>query len=275
MDIAFAFDAAYASYLPAVVESVLRTNTHPDMHLWFAAPLATVRNIEGHLAHQVATRATVHYLIMGEKRLSLGTSILDALGYVGPGANLRLFLADAMPARVTKFLYLDIDVLVDGDLTPLWTVPLGNAVVGAVQDFGIPQLGSYGGPPGMPPDVDPASPYFNSGVLLVNAEQWRRSDVTRRCVDYLKRYRDQLRYPDQDGLNIVCHGAWLELDEKWNFQGLWSVLAALIRPCPDDVRITHYAGQRKPWDADFPIELHRRRYLEIVDHANARLAAAR
>ena len=268
MDVAFAFDATYASYLPGAVESVLRTNT--QVELWLAATPAAVSVVEKQLVRQVSTRAAIHYLIMDESRLQLGTSVLAELSYISAGANLRLFLADAMPAHVTRFLYLDIDVLVHADLSPLWHVPLGDAVVGAVRDRGTPFMGSHGGPPGLSADLDPASPYFNSGVLLVNPAQWRRRDITRRCIDYLVRYRDRLRYPDQDGLNIVCYGAWLELDDTWNYQYARPGPDE-PRPCRDGIRITHYAGNRKPWDADFPAEEHRRRYLEIVDHANVRL----
>jgi lipopolysaccharide biosynthesis glycosyltransferase len=269
MDIAFAFDETYAAYLPTVVESVLQSNPQADIRLWLGTTLASAHAIQADIARQVSARATVRYLMLDGKYPKLGTSTMAGLEYLGPGANLRLFLVDALPAHVTRCLYLDIDVLVNGDLNPLWRVPLGDAVLAAVADSGSPLMGSHGGPPGSPP-IDPAAPYFNSGVLMINLRQWHEHRVTHRCVEYLRRNEHHLRYPDQDALNIVCHGAWLELDERWNFQGSWSG-SAKSRPSPGDIRITHYAGPHKPWSPDFPAEPHRRRYATLLAHVSARI----
>ncbi|MDT5026795.1 MAG: hypothetical protein QOE61_3221 [Micromonosporaceae bacterium] len=84
--------------------------------------------------------------------------------------------------------------------------------------------------------------------------------------EYHDRNRHVLRFADQDSLNLACYGAWLELDEKWNYQGWWPDPGEPeLRPT--DVRITHYVGRRKPWDADFPLEVHRVGYREMADLA--------
>ena len=72
-----------------------------------------------------------------------------------------------------KVLYLDCDLLVRCDLSPLWEIDISEYYVGAVMDTffsglnGKQQLDSRLGLP-------PGSPYFNAGMLLVNLKKWRQ-----------------------------------------------------------------------------------------------------
>ncbi len=96
--------------------------------------------------------------------------------------------------------------------------------------------------------ADADARYFNSGVLLVNIPGWIEQDVTRRAVDFLQTYGDQLSYPDQDALNAVLAGKWGELPRHWNKQ-----VMRIGRPeaAPfGKPGIVHYTT-RKPWDANY------------------------
>jgi lipopolysaccharide biosynthesis glycosyltransferase len=118
----------------------------------------------------------------------------------------------------------------------------------------------------LPPSLEAGTPYFNAGVLLVDRAAWNRRGITDRCIEYLERNREALRFGDQDSLNVACAGAWREVPAKWNYQG-WRPDPGQFEVRPDDVRITHYLGRRKPWNPDFPLEAHRRRYAEMAEAA--------
>jgi UDP-D-galactose:(glucosyl)LPS alpha-1,3-D-galactosyltransferase len=109
------------------------------------------------------------------------------------------------------------------------------------------------------------SPYFNSGVMLMNLERWRADRLGERCLDLLAQYPHYFSHPDQDVLNYLARDAWLPLDPAWNVYAA-SVLDTIgrlefgdggrrrARLLDDEsgARILHYAGPLKPWQAGFP-----------------------
>jgi lipopolysaccharide biosynthesis glycosyltransferase len=117
-----------------------------------------------------------------------------------------------------RLIYIDVDTIVQDDISKLWNMPLGDYTIGAVQDYsgtidckwaGIPnykQLGLAGD-----------SKYFNSGVLLMNPKKWRAEKITDKVIEVLVKYKEFVVMPDQYGLNVVFANNWLELDPKWNW----------------------------------------------------------
>jgi lipopolysaccharide biosynthesis glycosyltransferase len=131
---------------------------------------------------------------------------------------LRIFIPYMVDQAAEKVIYLDVDTIVQDDISSLWNVNLGDCTIGAVQDYsktvdckwaGIPnykQLGLAGD-----------TKYFNSGVLLINPKKWREEAITSQVIDVLGKYREHVVMPDQYGLNVVFANKWKELDPKWNW----------------------------------------------------------
>lgn len=131
---------------------------------------------------------------------------------------MRLFIPYFIPEDIEKVLYLDVDMIVQKDITALFENDLTNYVVGAVLDPRIITFdNSWGGvlnynELGLPGQTR----YFNTGLLLMNTVKWRAQNVTEkiiRCIDENKKFAN---YPDQYGLNVVLANQWLELDPLWN-----------------------------------------------------------
>jgi lipopolysaccharide biosynthesis glycosyltransferase len=137
----------------------------------------------------------------------------------------KLLLPELLPPAVTRALYLDADLLVKGDLSPLFTIDLGGAVVGAVRD-------AY---------VQSTRPYLNAGVLVVDVTAWRADALTSRVLGYAAAAGDQLRWADQDALNVVIDD-WHELGAEWNLQ-----LRNASSPPDRPAVVLHFVGP-KPWD---------------------------
>jgi lipopolysaccharide biosynthesis glycosyltransferase len=99
------------------------------------------------------------------------------------------------------------------------------------------------------------SRYFNAGVLLINRPVWLEQNVTERALELIARHPDHLAFHDQDTLNVLFDGTWLELPPHWNQQsGFWEQSASrlgldhathsrLLR----DPAIIHFTGRAKPW----------------------------
>lgn len=178
-------------------------------------------------------------------------------GHFVPHVYTRLFAPDLLPADVTRFLYLDGDLLVLDGIEKLWSVELDGAVLAAVQDLAVPLVSS---PMGLRRHAEigfrPEAPYFNAGVFLADVAAWRRSRISRDAADYIEAYQADINLLDQDVLNAVARGRWKPLDLRWNLVS--GPAGRSFRPAPglDAVRleravanpgIVHFAGLLKPW----------------------------
>ncbi|GIG02971.1 glycosyltransferase family 8 protein [Catellatospora citrea] len=251
MDIAFAFDEAYADHAQVAVESLLDCHSgRADITCWLLTTTDVAKEREPALRRQFAGRARLRLLTTGDDFRALPVVDEEWLAYVSTGMYLRLLLPDLIGDQARRLLYLDADVQVCGDLTPLWEVDLGDAPLAAVRDAFTATFATHGGVPGAGAEHDPDAPYFNSGVLLMNLPVWRRERVSARCLAYLADHADRLRFPDQDALNLVAYGTWLRLPHRWNNMRSF-LLEQQPRPADPDVRIMHFAGPRKPWTEGF------------------------
>lgn len=277
MDIAFAFDETYADHAQVAVESVLETHGHrTDITFWLLTTPAVVKERGGALRRQADGRAGLRLLSTGDEYRDLplaDTREWSWLGYLSTGMYLRLLLPDLVDADLDRLLYLDVDVHVCGDLSPLWELPLpGDVPLAAVRDAYTPTIGAQGGVPGAGDEHGPQSPYFNSGVLLMHLPAWRRQDVSGRSLDYLTRHAGGLRFPDQDALNLAAYGRWLRLPHRWNHMRSYDLQHADGTPVDGtDARIMHFAGERKPWSPGFRpgfrLDRHRRLARQVAAYA--------
>lgn len=176
----------------------------------------------------------------------------------------RLVMQDVMK-HYDKVIYLDSDLVVDKDIANLYSTPIGDNLVAAVQD--VDSAGCY-------KEFDPSRKeyfdknlclkdpysYFNSGVLIMNLQMFRKLYTT----DYILKLAESKDYifPDQDVLNVLCENKVYYLDESWNTMmnhddGINSRLK-VAKMAPDIIykkylkarkypKIIHYAGYQKPW----------------------------
>ncbi|WP_198175279.1 glycosyltransferase family 8 protein [Spirosoma telluris] len=129
----------------------------------------------------------------------------------------RLFIPYFIPQELTKVVYLDVDMIAHQDITPLWSIDLGNKLVGAVVDRAEVAGSSWGGyrnyqELGLQADTK----IFNSGLLVINPIAWRQQQITERVIRCIEENVKYAVFPDQYGLNVVLANQWLELDRRWN-----------------------------------------------------------
>ena len=134
------------------------------------------------------------------------------------GALYRLFIQQILP-DLDKVIYLDSDIIVNLDIAELWRVDIADKPFAAVaqadaemthfQRFAEDR--SFRGV-----DALDADNYFNSGVLLMNLEYFRKSEEL--ILSGVKWYgqHPQLEYMDQDILNYLFSKSYLRLPVKFN-----------------------------------------------------------
>jgi len=170
----------------------------------------------------------------------------------------RLFLAELLPDDRERVVYLDADVIVRRSLRALWETALDGAAIGAVRDAYRPWMVRNDTFNWRDAGVAPDAPFFNSGVMLVDLDQWRRRDVRAHALALLSEHS---RMFDQCALNIVHEHEWTALEPVWNVQSYHLFgdqclafategrdrLDAAVR----DPAVVHFTGGsfNRPWQA--------------------------
>ena len=131
---------------------------------------------------------------------------------------MRLFIPYFIPKEVEKVLYLDVDMIVQSDITTIFEQDLGDKLIAAVLDPRIITFdNSWGGILNYAElGLSGKTRYFNTGLILMQLKSWREHDLTTKilqCIDSNKKF---LNYPDQYGLNVVLANKWFELNPLWN-----------------------------------------------------------
>lgn len=162
----------------------------------------------------------------------------------------RLLFPQLAP-DLDKALYLDADIIVTDDLTPLWTQDLGDHLWGAVCNPLYPSMPPW---PLTELGLPSLARYVNSGVLLMNLDRMRCETVSARFRDYVSA-RAHIHCPDQDTINALYHDRCLLLHPRWNLQTTFYELPARIIPVDaTQIRealarpaVVHFISVSKPW----------------------------
>ena len=160
----------------------------------------------------------------------------------------RVLIPELLPANITRAVYLDGDLLVTDDLSPLFALGLGNAPLAAARDMAIWSTDNKGS--GVHDLVEPR-PYFNAGVLVIDVTRWRAERFSDRVQAFANAAREPLLYADQDAMNAVVDD-WYELDSRWNVQlTMFDHRNVLTDSQRSDLfqraAVLHFAGGAKPW----------------------------
>lgn len=171
-------------------------------------------------------------------------------GHITVTAYFRMKLADLLP-DINKIIYLDCDVIVKTSLYDLFETDISGYYIAAVEDIGCTYLRKYR------KDICPYDfMYINSGVLLINLEEWRKDNIPEQLFKTAESGVNHFQH-DQEIINIVCHDKCLQLDLSWNVQDSFyrndalvktNVQAKYIRQCAKNPKIIHYTFKIKPWD---------------------------
>lgn len=154
----------------------------------------------------------------------------------------RLMFDELLPATITRLVYLDCDVYVRAPIERLAEMDMQGFAVAGVADALSPFVSNRRDLMTNRDLFDPADPYFNAGVLLIDMAGWRKAQIPARLDAAIANGTLDRIYYDQDFLNLVFRNAWLQLDFRWNCMD--------PRPAHQGIgpHILHYTDRRKPWN---------------------------
>lgn|GEM_PF-785359 len=261
MVIACGSDENYAMPLAVMLFSLvsnIKTGTCVHIYVLSLGITCETQNRLRDISQRSDIELTIDFIEVDADRLDN----LPLSGHIPAASYLRLFLPALLPEAYDKVLFLDPDILIRNDITPLWDLDVNGYYLLAAPDPLIPSISSVGGPYnwkaiGIPPD----NLYFNAGVLLINLKKWREDNLTAKALKYVEENSGHLTYHDQEALNAVCYASWAEFDMMWNVLMVMlrkaratnppSKLQRYIESNFDDLwnrpAICHFASPIKPW----------------------------
>lgn len=150
-----------------------------------------------------------------------------------PYTFLRLF-ADKIEGIPDKIIYLDTDIMINGDIKELFDIDVSDYELGVVPD-------RYG-------HIFIRPKYFNAGMLVMNMRKIKETNLFERVKEMCQ--NKKMNFPDQSALN-KCTKKKLYLPRKFNEQG----------DLHDDTIVQHFSKRIKwlpyfhtqnvkPWQID-------------------------
>ena len=106
------------------------------------------------------------------------------------------FLTPKILPNESRALYLDCDIIVNGSLRQLETIQLDSFACAVVRD-------QMSNDKRILKRLEIGTPYFNSGVLLMNLDYWRQNEISTKLVNFIHDNSDSCIFPDQDALNYL------------------------------------------------------------------------
>ena len=170
--------------------------------------------------------------------------------HVSVAAFYRLNMHRLLPADVERVIYIDSDTIVVDSLLKLWNIDIGSKPIAACADGGgLTQSTRMGLPL--------SHNYFNSGVLIFNLAELRKSNELDGALDLYRTREKDIAFQDQDILNIMFCDRTYMLPLKWNINHyIFSYSSILPSYSVEDAReaamdpgIIHFTEGIKPWDA--------------------------
>ena len=290
--VVFASDDAYVPMLTTTILSMLE-NASKDC---FYDVVVFERNISWQ--HQDDMRAffarfeNASLRFYDVKHLTSGHDLATNNAHISLETYYRFLIQEAF-ADYDKVLYLDSDLIIQGDVAELFATDVEGKLIAAARDIDF--LGNLNMPDHIrityARDVlKLAKPYdyFQAGVLVLNTAEMRKLHSVGEwlkiatSVDFL--------YDDQDILNVECQGRVSYLEPRWNVMHdcdgrvgrIFSFAPAAAYDAylasRSDPKVIHYAGFEKPWtnpNCDFAATYWSyARRMPFYEQLVARIAAA-
>ena len=122
----------------------------------------------------------------------------------------RLFLANLLPEKIDKIIYLDSDLIVRNSLNEMYNYNIENYAIGAIPDMFEGHIEPYNRL-----KYPQSLGYFNAGVLLINLNYWRKNKLINKFIEFATLHPERIVAHDQDILNYVLCENKLRLPLKY------------------------------------------------------------
>ncbi|SFA80331.1 Lipopolysaccharide biosynthesis protein, LPS:glycosyltransferase [Collimonas sp. OK607] len=242
MHVAFGVDTNYFRGMGVNITSVIKNN--PDMDFIFHVFAFSItddnRRRLAQLESSFNTSIKIHVL---DSDILSEFSQFPCFSQHSLGTFVRLLIPNLLRGITQKVLYLDADILCMGKLEELSSVEMTGCIAAVVQDEIQTTVKTQVAA------LNLKNPeYFNAGVMYIDVDNWIANDSQNKALTILS--MQELRFADQDALNIILNGYTKYIDKKWNFR--YHLVDFLSKGgttlnVTEPVVFMHFTGPVKPW----------------------------
>lgn len=248
--VAFAISDNYTEYLGVSLYSLLKNNPDNtfDVHV-LSSDISQANKQTVLLLKKQFKNASIHFVTPDN---SIFESLPITIDHITKETYYRYVLADILP-KTDKALYLDVDLMVLGDVRPLWETALdddyaagaidGFVTYGAEEFYDTKRYSSYKQSIGF----DAKDPYVNAGVLLFNLAAIRRDGMVATLLENTVKLKNAIQFQDQDIINMTFKGRVTLFSNVYNFTERDMLRGELDKAT---AKIVHFNGPSKPWRKD-------------------------
>lgn len=259
--VVFAADDAYVPQLCCAVGSMMRNASPERFFDVYVLNSGISAEREQVMRAYLASHQNLRLSFVDVTRLVHGHKLGTNNAHISQETYYRFLVQQILPFY-DKVVYLDSDLVVEGDVARLFDTELGDNLVAATRD--VDYLGNLNTPGGdrmaYTEEVlgmrDPYA-YFQAGVLVLNTAALRRLHTVGEWLTIAD--NPVYIYNDQDILNVACEGRVSWLDASWNVTNdIFDRVGKIYALAPAEAfdayqqarshpQVVHFAGAIKPW----------------------------
>jgi len=243
--VVFAANNSYIQHFSVALASLLHNNKRVPFAIYLLNEGLTPQN-QQIIDHIIADfPVTFKNLIVDEQQFN---NLHTGANHLSVQTFFRLFIPQLFPNE-ERVLYLDADLVVAGNIEPLFHIPFDDNYVLAVKDT----FTAYAQEMKLKLQMSPEATFFNAGVLMLNIPKWIADDLVGKIIDFAATHPQLIAYADQDSINAVIDIKAKILPLRYNIQfsllDRLSQFTAAERQEAQQPCIVHYTGgyPYKPW----------------------------
>lgn len=155
----------------------------------------------------------------------------------------RCFAQFLLPEDLDRVLYIDVDMVINGDMDWFYHQSFDDNYLIVCQDVNDSngKMRKHKEVIGIQEER-----YFNAGLILMNLSKLRVDTSFEDVLNLICKSEDRFEYLDQDTLNCLYHGHVRFLDwKKYNFQTVGE--CCYSKKELSNATVIHYLSSYKPW----------------------------
>lgn len=241
LNILIPLNTAYFDAARIMLKSLYANNMEKIVLYVFYSELDEIKKCE--FKRWMKKRGKEFYLIKVDDSILKGVPVAS----FSKETYFRLFAPILLPKKVHKILYLDTDMIINGDISKCYHLDMKDNLFMAVPDSSL-GLDKFKERLNMGSNA-----YINVGVLLMNLDMLRKEFDLNKLLLYAKKHPDIIISCDQDLINKFYHDRVGLMEWNYNYEARFHDFIDVIKyplfylKNKRKVKIIHYMGANKPW----------------------------
>ena len=265
INILIASDINYAPYYGVMLTSLFENNNLSSFVIYLITD-ETWTDKETRRFEKLCMKHNSSFIVLRTDVFSLIDVPLNPNHHVNKATYYNILASKILPNDIDKVIYMDGDMLVQGDISSLWDIDMTNYAMAAVWDsiaFDESVAVRLG--------YSPEHRYVNNGTSIYNLAYWREHNVDKFLLTFINEHYESLTFMDQDVENAVLAGYIKYLPVTYNFQVLFLTKYFSQAFTPEFMNevllnkehpvIIHYNGGVKPWSWRYYALPYRKEWL--------------